>query len=624
MKKTLLSVLFLCSLVQAATVDPATLEPNCLIILNMNDNDVCCVILTNGRGAVQINTTGITNPTILGYHGESSMAKIDDTHYFGYLQDSGYAHYMTSSDGLTWDVCSTTVDLGVLNDGKMMFSFLNKTEPNYYLFVRGTATGQVYDINYFCFDVTGYPAVAPRIMNNGLAVLSHGIRGADGEWDAVLANPAVAVDSSGNWHMIYDGTNYAYTPAVAWQQGYAKCHLTHNPPSTTDDITFTKGTSGKPIANADCAYLAYVPDRDALLMVGSIVDVNNSLSPALYYKTLSEDLNLPWHPGAMLYNRGGTRITADVHLMTNYSAAHPILMMWEDNNQGGMNGMYECYIDLTLTQLYDRAQYKSAILYGNSSYTSQRTVAGKIGNAINFNGTNNMARFGGSTVTNYADGNYTILDWNNTDWSISLWAKQDANTGRQDLIGNGKFSTGGATAYWTLGVGLTGYLILSNYNQQLSYPGTFRLPYTYLGNWHHYLLTYSASTCIMTVYLDGVAKGTKAFSGINIGDIKNLLSIGGEGWGYWNGDIDAVFVFNKVLTTDEIAYLYNSGDGREDLRHCIGFVDFPDFAVFAEYWLQTGTGLPSDLNGDGVVNIYDLKLFVDEWLCSCPYNWPLR
>jgi hypothetical protein len=54
------------------------------------------------------------------------------------------------------------------------------------------------------------------------------------------------------------------------------------------------------------------------------------------------------------------------------------------------------------------------------------------------------------------------------------------------------------------------------------------------------------------------------------------------------------------------------------------FVDFPDFTKFAEYWLETGSNLPADLNTDGVVNIYDLKLFVDVWLCLCPYNWPLR
>ena len=54
------------------------------------------------------------------------------------------------------------------------------------------------------------------------------------------------------------------------------------------------------------------------------------------------------------------------------------------------------------------------------------------------------------------------------------------------------------------------------------------------------------------------------------------------------------------------------------------FVDFPDFTIFTEYWLQTGSDLPADLDGNGVVDIYDLKIFVDEWLCLCPHNWPLR
>ena len=54
------------------------------------------------------------------------------------------------------------------------------------------------------------------------------------------------------------------------------------------------------------------------------------------------------------------------------------------------------------------------------------------------------------------------------------------------------------------------------------------------------------------------------------------------------------------------------------------FVDFPDFARFAENWLQTGSNLPADLNGNGIVDIYDLKEFVYDWLCVCPYNWPLK
>ena len=54
------------------------------------------------------------------------------------------------------------------------------------------------------------------------------------------------------------------------------------------------------------------------------------------------------------------------------------------------------------------------------------------------------------------------------------------------------------------------------------------------------------------------------------------------------------------------------------------FVDFEQFSAFAEYWLETGSNLPADLDGNGIVNLNDLKLFVDEWLCLCPYNWPLR
>jgi len=54
------------------------------------------------------------------------------------------------------------------------------------------------------------------------------------------------------------------------------------------------------------------------------------------------------------------------------------------------------------------------------------------------------------------------------------------------------------------------------------------------------------------------------------------------------------------------------------------FVDFYSFARFAEQWLYTGDGLAADLDGSTVVDLVDLKLFVTEWLYSCPYNWQLK
>jgi hypothetical protein len=54
------------------------------------------------------------------------------------------------------------------------------------------------------------------------------------------------------------------------------------------------------------------------------------------------------------------------------------------------------------------------------------------------------------------------------------------------------------------------------------------------------------------------------------------------------------------------------------------FVDFYTFARFAEQWLYTGDGLAADLHDDNIVNLLDLKVFVGEWLYSCPPDWQLK
>lgn len=56
------------------------------------------------------------------------------------------------------------------------------------------------------------------------------------------------------------------------------------------------------------------------------------------------------------------------------------------------------------------------------------------------------------------------------------------------------------------------------------------------------------------------------------------------------------------------------------------FIDFEHFARFAEYWMEEGTGSPADLFADidNKVNWHDLRVFVEQWLCYCPTDWPLK
>ncbi len=53
-------------------------------------------------------------------------------------------------------------------------------------------------------------------------------------------------------------------------------------------------------------------------------------------------------------------------------------------------------------------------------------------------------------------------------------------------------------------------------------------------------------------------------------------------------------------------------------------VDFEEFALFADYWLQSGPDLPADLDGSGLVDMDDLEMLVYDWLWYCPYGWSLR
>jgi len=53
-------------------------------------------------------------------------------------------------------------------------------------------------------------------------------------------------------------------------------------------------------------------------------------------------------------------------------------------------------------------------------------------------------------------------------------------------------------------------------------------------------------------------------------------------------------------------------------------VGFDDFARFAEGWLETGSGLAGDLDGDNDVDVDDLGRLADYWLGYCPYDWPLK
>ena len=54
------------------------------------------------------------------------------------------------------------------------------------------------------------------------------------------------------------------------------------------------------------------------------------------------------------------------------------------------------------------------------------------------------------------------------------------------------------------------------------------------------------------------------------------------------------------------------------------FVDFEDYARFAQYWRDSGSEIPADLYDDGIVDWHDVAELGYWWLYECPYQWPLK
>ncbi len=53
-------------------------------------------------------------------------------------------------------------------------------------------------------------------------------------------------------------------------------------------------------------------------------------------------------------------------------------------------------------------------------------------------------------------------------------------------------------------------------------------------------------------------------------------------------------------------------------------VDFEDFTAFADYWLETGSGLAFDFDDDNDIDAADLRWFTTYWLSCCPADWPFE
>jgi hypothetical protein len=207
--------------------------------------------------------------------------------------------------------------------------------------------------------------------------------------------------------------------------------------------------------------------------------------------------------------------------------------------------------------------------YAGKNYTNNNATinqSGKVGASYLFNGSSSYLRRTGSPV------NYLLPS---TSMTISMWVYRLANSSSQDFgslfnlwddtdsematyiaLNNADAATPNLLSYSTLDDGAVNDMIAT-------YAPASDI---WLNTWNHIVLVRDgadASIYLNGTYVDGATNG----SGVAYTATSSLETVGAGYWfsstleTFFEGKIDQVAMWNRVLTQSEITQLYNSGNG---------------------------------------------------------------
>ena len=166
---------------------------------------------------------------------------------------------------------------------------------------------------------------------------------------------------------------------------------------------------------------------------------------------------------------------------------------------------------------------------------------GKVGQAFSFNGINQYVEVSNSALWNFGSNNFSLNFWVNFDGADSFFLGHD----------NGGYTNNKWIFY--LSGGKLSFHINGPYSVEIG-----QFPYAFApGQWYHLAVTRSGST--YTIFANGAPLGT-ASDNRAIPDATAPLTIGqSEGIHFVHGVMDEIGIFNRALTADEIATIYNAG-----------------------------------------------------------------
>lgn len=183
-------------------------------------------------------------------------------------------------------------------------------------------------------------------------------------------------------------------------------------------------------------------------------------------------------------------------------------------------------------------------------------ATGKINGARDFEATGDTEYF---EIADNAD-----VSVGDTDWTISVWVYGETLASNPVIASKGWSATPGANSEFAL--------FYSTSNSRFRFDARGSTTTTTVnatnhgaasaGNWYHVVAWHDSVNNVIGISINAGTENTTAKTdGVNDGTASFVVGSSPSQSFYWDGLIDQVAIWRRVLTSDERTSLYNSGDG---------------------------------------------------------------
>lgn len=186
-------------------------------------------------------------------------------------------------------------------------------------------------------------------------------------------------------------------------------------------------------------------------------------------------------------------------------------------------------------------------------------VTGKLNNCLLFDGVNEYVDCG------------NIANWERSQaFSVEAWINTSFSGAGQGIICKFK-SPAPAVKGWEFAIHSDGRLRFGLFSSSSSRFLVFSVPTVNDGDWYHVVATYDGSSDgnNVNLYIDGsLVSKTVLYNNLTASIIHtDPCKIGARREGfYFDGKIDEAIIYEREITSEEVTYRWNSGDGTEEMK----------------------------------------------------------